>query len=419
MTRAVAGITLGLALLAAQALAGQEHQEQLKFGASTYRDICSHCHGMNMVNAGTSSFDLRRFPADDRERFSQSLNKGRGDMPAFGDILTEREKDALWLYVATRAGKEDAPASAATVASSALSADRTGLGSLVSPDTLTVCLAENGGAMSFPRASGDGGGLEFDLSTLLAQHLGLQLAVIWYESEPEEDTTPVRETVAMLSYGLCDLVPGFPLYASALEFHDGGRAALPDWEGRPASLSRRFQVDLQPIAGSRPYMRLELGLALRKGVEIGPVRHVRDLEGLRVGIAQSTLGGVITVRQGSDRMISEAVTLNPGPTFLQEMEEGRFDAALVSVGEFDAHRHENQDSELILHDYRHPIGFNLGIVALERNRDLLAAIDRAIEIMVKDGQIGGLAARNGVHYAPPREPFVQPRMTMRQILAIQ
>jgi mono/diheme cytochrome c family protein len=40
--------------------------------------------------------------------------KGKGDMPAWGDILLEEEIDALWRYVATRGGKEPFPEVAET-----------------------------------------------------------------------------------------------------------------------------------------------------------------------------------------------------------------------------------------------------------------------------------------------------------------
>lgn len=54
-----------------------------------------------MVNAGTSSFDLRKFPPDDRERFFTSVTKGKNTMPARGDILKPEEIEAIWAYVRT------------------------------------------------------------------------------------------------------------------------------------------------------------------------------------------------------------------------------------------------------------------------------------------------------------------------------
>jgi len=70
-------------------------------GKAQYRQFCSNCHGVNMVNAGTSSFDLRKFPPDDKTRFVNSVKHGKNAMPAWGDILKPEEIEAIWAYVLT------------------------------------------------------------------------------------------------------------------------------------------------------------------------------------------------------------------------------------------------------------------------------------------------------------------------------
>ena len=39
-------------------------QAQIEQGKATFAEKCSHCHGPNMINAGTITPDLRRFPDD-------------------------------------------------------------------------------------------------------------------------------------------------------------------------------------------------------------------------------------------------------------------------------------------------------------------------------------------------------------------
>lgn len=68
-------------------------------GAQLFGQICSHCHGPNMVNPGTFSFDLRKFPADDRERFFNSVQNGKRAMPPWKDLLRPEEIEAVWAYV--------------------------------------------------------------------------------------------------------------------------------------------------------------------------------------------------------------------------------------------------------------------------------------------------------------------------------
>lgn len=106
--RSIFTTTVTLALFAAPALAS-DAAEELAFGEKTYRDICSHCHGPKMVNPGTNSYDLRKWPVENKDDFVTSVLNGKGDMPAWGDILLPEEVEALWRYVATRGGTEPFP----------------------------------------------------------------------------------------------------------------------------------------------------------------------------------------------------------------------------------------------------------------------------------------------------------------------
>jgi mono/diheme cytochrome c family protein len=74
-------------------------------GEALFDQICSHCHGPHMVNPGNISFDLRKFPHDDRARFFNSVRNGKNSMPPWKDILKPDEIEALWAYVRT-GGKE-------------------------------------------------------------------------------------------------------------------------------------------------------------------------------------------------------------------------------------------------------------------------------------------------------------------------
>ena len=76
--------------------------QQLEQGKRTYAEKCSHCHGPGMLNAGTITPDLRRFP-DDRERFFSIVKLGRNNkMPPWGDLLSDEEIGSLWAWVSSR-----------------------------------------------------------------------------------------------------------------------------------------------------------------------------------------------------------------------------------------------------------------------------------------------------------------------------
>jgi mono/diheme cytochrome c family protein len=75
---------------------------QVDQGKVTYAQKCSHCHGPNMVSAGTIAPDLRRFP-DDKERFLTTVKLGKnGKMPPWGDLLSDDQLAGLWAFVTSR-----------------------------------------------------------------------------------------------------------------------------------------------------------------------------------------------------------------------------------------------------------------------------------------------------------------------------
>jgi mono/diheme cytochrome c family protein len=80
--------------------------EAIEKGREQYGRTCAQCHGRNMVNSGTTVYDLRRFPNDQRQRFFTSVMNGKGNMPSFKGALEPEAVELLWAYVATRGGKE-------------------------------------------------------------------------------------------------------------------------------------------------------------------------------------------------------------------------------------------------------------------------------------------------------------------------
>jgi mono/diheme cytochrome c family protein len=77
-------------------------QTTIDRGKVTYAQKCSHCHGPNMVNAGTVTPDLRTFP-DDKTRFVTTVKQGKNNrMPPWGDILSEEQIADIWTYVSSR-----------------------------------------------------------------------------------------------------------------------------------------------------------------------------------------------------------------------------------------------------------------------------------------------------------------------------
>jgi mono/diheme cytochrome c family protein len=103
------GLWGAVAVLAvAPALAGERRfaADAIDKGREQYNRICVQCHGRNLINAGTTVYDLRKFPVDQPERFRQAVLQGRGAMPSWKETLTPEQLEWLWAYVGSRGGKE-------------------------------------------------------------------------------------------------------------------------------------------------------------------------------------------------------------------------------------------------------------------------------------------------------------------------
>ena len=75
-------------------------KDQIATGAELYAVNCSPCHGARMQEPG-AAFNLRKFPPDQRERFVNSVTRGKNQMPPWGDFFKPEQLEALWAYVTT------------------------------------------------------------------------------------------------------------------------------------------------------------------------------------------------------------------------------------------------------------------------------------------------------------------------------
>jgi mono/diheme cytochrome c family protein len=99
MMRAFGALAVTAALTGA-ALADDPSDAEIEQGRQVYDDVCMTCHGRDMVNPGGVTFDLRKFPKSDFERFRNSVLNGKPPaMPAWRDKLGEEDVKLLWAYV--------------------------------------------------------------------------------------------------------------------------------------------------------------------------------------------------------------------------------------------------------------------------------------------------------------------------------
>ena len=72
--------------------------DQVRRGAEIYAQNCSPCHGPRLYGE-ESAFDLRTFPRGERERFINSVTRGKNQMPPWGDFFKPEQLDMLWAYI--------------------------------------------------------------------------------------------------------------------------------------------------------------------------------------------------------------------------------------------------------------------------------------------------------------------------------
>ena len=94
----VAGLLLTIVDPAAAQQPEAPTPASIKRGSALYVQHCAPCHGPRMKDP-EGSFDLRKFPLDEHERFIRSVTQGKGSMPPWGGLLKPDDIASLWAYV--------------------------------------------------------------------------------------------------------------------------------------------------------------------------------------------------------------------------------------------------------------------------------------------------------------------------------
>jgi mono/diheme cytochrome c family protein len=98
-------LRMGFALYALLGFIGHaiaQDQEQIEQGEALYDEHCAQCHGEKLRSSGAIP-DLRLLKPEDRPRFLQTVNDGRGQMPSWRGQLSDEEIDAIWAYIRAHA----------------------------------------------------------------------------------------------------------------------------------------------------------------------------------------------------------------------------------------------------------------------------------------------------------------------------
>jgi cytochrome c oxidase subunit 2 len=94
-------VILVAAMLPLRAVAADDAKAEL--GRRIYGDYCATCHGEDLQNNSSSSFDLRRLRAGERARFGAAVLNGKNAMPSWKGVLDDAKIEALWAYIRANA----------------------------------------------------------------------------------------------------------------------------------------------------------------------------------------------------------------------------------------------------------------------------------------------------------------------------
>ena len=71
---------------------------QISAGAELFAVNCAPCHGARMMDPGRG-LQPAQVSARPKERFVNSVTKGKNQMPPWGDFFKPNQIDELWAYV--------------------------------------------------------------------------------------------------------------------------------------------------------------------------------------------------------------------------------------------------------------------------------------------------------------------------------
>jgi ABC-type amino acid transport substrate-binding protein len=277
---------------------------------------------------------------------------------------------------------------------------------LAADDPLKICLDEDRPPLSMHHRGKADAGFDVLLAQALAERLGRPLTIQWFESKLDEDSSPQLEANALLSDGRCSLVGSYALTRDSLVVPGMKTARLPDFAGATRD-DRRRRVAHGVLAPSQPKVTTPKTLVLGRKASGRKIGDIGDLAGLRLVIESGSLGDAILMNLDKGRLIDSITHLVPGrDDLLGALQRGDYDATLIDLARFDAHRAAHPDTALTASGYYYPIGANRGYVGLASDSALIDAVNKALSGLAAEGRIAELGRQAGLTYLPPREPAI-------------
>ena len=229
----------------------------------------------------------------------------------------------------------------------------------------------------------------------------------WFVSRDDPDANLVKDANALLSDGRCQLLAEYPLLDSTLERPRAPTAKLPPFDGATPDDRRRW-VKMNALAATRPYRLDALIVVLSAHDANRTIRHLADLDGLKVGVQIATLADAIAMHYRNGQLIEHVLHMPDARDLFQALQAGTIDAAFVDARAFDAWRDAHGSGGLAASGYVHSVAFNMGFVGLASNMPLINQVDAILADLQAHDAIAPMAAKAGLTFIPPAHAAVRP-----------
>lgn len=275
-----------------------------------------------------------------------------------------------------------------------------------SESALTVCLNKDNAPFSFSKGDAEGG-FDYLLAQAVARELNKTLVVRWYEKERRSRVPVSVKTSVMVNAGICQLVGGYPLIQSSLEREAGADATnLPPITGLPPERREEIIKGSALMPGPAYYFA---GITPVFGAHVPPVvlAGLDDLRAYKIGNRPSSIGDLISMAYKKGMLIPNVTHVDARTEPLEALERAEVDVTFTEAYKFDAYRVAHPQSGLRASGLMLPVGFNLGFVSTDANKDLLAEVGRVVARLLENGALHKAARDAGLTYIGPASPAVR------------
>ena len=265
-------------------------------------------------------------------------------------------------------------------------------------NTLPVCLDSDNAPFSFKYGDRTGG-TDLQIAGLLAQRLNRTLDVIWFEIEDDDEVVRSRQVNALLSAGICDLVPGYPFIASELAQPANADSVLPDL---PAALRSQYprgsRFEYHQPTLSQPYFSVRWGYVSRKDNTPAALQSLATAAGISTATVVNSMPASYLLRRFGKQSFTFNHHFHNAAQALRALADGETTLALVERHHFDRYMSQAKTDATQLHWTGLELDLQISFIMLINSDSDSEAMRAALAGLLSDGSVAAAFDSNKVHH---------------------